>query len=133
MLSQKNIQGSEFPMPCELTSHVGAREISVVQDRKSSVKPSSIEMPPPPPRSLPPPSRPPKFSSTPELHCENNGIHRSKSEAVPDTLIKLMEYGDDDDDNDDGDDDDDDIEQTVKVPLGNHSTSLGMPKPFWAV
>ncbi|KAL6526353.1 hypothetical protein OROMI_029993 [Orobanche minor] len=118
MLSQKNIQGSEFPMPRELTSHVGARELSVVQDRKSSVKPSSIEMPPPPPRSLPPLSRPSKFSSTLKLHCENNGIHRSKSEAVPDTLIKLMEYGDDDDD----DDDNDDIEETVKVP-----------KPFWAV
>ncbi|KAI3452218.1 hypothetical protein Pfo_008883 [Paulownia fortunei] len=53
---QKNIQGSEFPMPRELTSHVGARDISVVQDPKTLVKPSSNGMLPPPPRRLSPPS-----------------------------------------------------------------------------
>ncbi|GER49330.1 hypothetical protein STAS_26564 [Striga asiatica] len=131
ILSQKNIQESEFPMPRELTSHVGARprDISAVEDRKTFVKPSPREMPPPPPKSLSPTSRPPKFNLAPKVHGDQNGTHASKSEVVPDTLTKLMEYGDDDDD----DDDDDKIEKTAKVPSQNHSSSSVMPKPFWAV
>ncbi|KAL3624050.1 hypothetical protein CASFOL_032866 [Castilleja foliolosa] len=94
-----NKQESEFRMPRELTSNVGARDISSLQDRKSFVKPLSNEMPPPPP----------KFDSTPKLHGDNTATHVSKSEVVPDTLIKLMEYGDDDDETEE------------------------MAKPFWAV
>lgn len=85
MLSQKNIQGSEFPMPRELTSHVGVRDISVVQDAKKFVKPSSSPMPPPP-KSVPPPPLPPKFDSTPKVHVDNHGTHRSKPETVPGNL-----------------------------------------------
>lgn len=125
MLSQKNIQGSEFPMPRELTSHVGARDNLVDQDPNKFVKPAPDGMPPPPPRRISPPSPPPKFSPTPKVHGDNNGIHRSKSEAVPDTLIQLLEYGDDDDD--------DNLEETSTVPLKNHSSSPTVPKPFWAV
>lgn len=82
MLSQKSIQGSEFRMPRELTSHVGARDISVVQDPKKFVKQSSNGMPPPP-RHLSPPSPPPKFNSTLKVDGDNNAMHRSKSEIVP--------------------------------------------------
>lgn len=113
MLSQKNVQGSEFPMPRELTSNVGAKDVSVVQDPKKFVKPSSNGMPPPPPRSITPLSPPPKFNSTPKVQRDNNGMEKSKHEVVPDTLIKLMEYGDDDDD--------DDLEETGKEPLKNNS------------
>ncbi|XP_057769698.1 protein RIK isoform X2 [Salvia miltiorrhiza] len=126
-LNQKNMQGSEFPMPRELTSHVGVRDISVVQDAKKFVKPSSSQMPPPPPkRSLPPPP-PPKFDSTPKVHVNNNGTHRSKPYIVPDTLIKLMEYGDDDDD------DNEDLGETAREPFDKCSSSSANPKPFWAV
>ncbi|KAK4383557.1 protein RIK [Sesamum angolense] len=123
--NQKNIQGSEFPMPRELTSHVGARDNLVDQDPNKFVEPSPNGMPPPPPKRISPPSPPPKFSSTPKVHGDNNGMHGSKSEAVPDTLIKLLEYGDDDDD--------DNLEETATVPLENHSSAHAVPKPFWAV
>ncbi|KAL9157858.1 hypothetical protein ABFS82_08G030700 [Erythranthe guttata] len=127
-INQKNIQVSEFPMPRDLTSHVGARDISVVQDPKKFVKPSTNGMPPPPPRSLPPSfSAPPKFSSTTKVNGDNKGTQLSNSEVVPDTLIKLMEYGDDDDD------DDDDLEETAEQPMEKHSSNPAIPKPFWAV
>lgn len=45
-----------------------------------------------------------------------------------DTLIKLMEYGDDDDD-----DVDDDVEKIVIAPLEKKSRAPTQPKPFWAV
>lgn len=110
-VSQKNLQGSEFPMPRELTSHVGARDVSTVIAPKKSVQPSFGGMPPPPP--------PPKFNSLPKLH-ENNTMHKSKSEIVPDTLMNIMEYGD-------GDEDDDvEVEMFKKQPGA-------VPKPFWAV
>ncbi|KAL8044191.1 hypothetical protein ABFX02_08G030600 [Erythranthe guttata] len=124
-INQKNIQVSEFPMPRDLTSHVGARDISVVQDPKKFVKPSTNGMPPPPPRSLPPSfSAPPKFSSTTKVNGDNKGTQLSNSEVVPDTLIKLMEYGDDDDD---------DLEETAEQPMEKHSSDPAIPKPFWAV
>ncbi|KAK6129164.1 hypothetical protein DH2020_037096 [Rehmannia glutinosa] len=104
----------------------GAKGISVVQDPKRLVKPSSNGMPPPPPRRLSPPSLPPKFNSTPKVHEDSNGMHRSKSEVVPDTLVKLMEYGDDDDV-------DDDLEETAKQSFETHSSASATPKPFWAV
>ncbi|KAL8471725.1 hypothetical protein ACS0TY_029098 [Phlomoides rotata] len=79
--NQKNIQGSEFPMPRELTSHVGARDMPVVQDQKKLVKPSFKEMPPPPPKfkSVPPPLPPPKFNSQPNVDGDSNGTRKSKS------------------------------------------------------
>ncbi|KZV13854.1 protein RIK-like [Dorcoceras hygrometricum] len=113
---QKNLQASEFPMPRELTSHVGARGVSTVIAPKKSVQPSFGGMPP-----LPPP--PPKFNLSPKLH-ENGTMHKPKSEVVPDTLIKIMEYGDEDDD----DDDDGEVEMFKKQPEADV-----FPKPFWAV
>lgn len=71
-------------MPRELTSHVGVREISVVQDAKKFVKPSYSGAPPP--KSLPPPPPPPKFDSTPKVHVDNRAPHRSKPETVPGNL-----------------------------------------------
>ncbi|XP_010502971.1 PREDICTED: protein RIK-like isoform X2 [Camelina sativa] len=74
---------------------------------------SSISMLPPPPPSktasplssksmLPPP---PRLTSTtqPSRLQEGNHITVMKPNPVPDTLIKLMEYGDDEDDDDDPD------------------------------
>ncbi|XP_073057826.1 protein RIK isoform X1 [Primulina eburnea] len=110
---QKNLQGSEFPMPRELTSHVGARDVSTVIAPKKSVQPSFGVMPPPPP--------PPKFNSSPKLH-ENSTMHKSKSEIVPDTLINIMEYGDEDEDYDDD----------VEVEMFKKQSGA-VPKPFWAV
>lgn len=112
-VSQKNLQGSEFPMPRELTSHVGARDVSSVMAPKKSVQQSFGGMPPPPP--------PPKFNSLPKLH-ENNTMHESNLEIIPDTLINIMEYGDDDDE------DDVEVETFKKQP----GTAV-FPKPFWAV
>ncbi|XP_042024243.1 protein RIK-like isoform X1 [Salvia splendens] len=119
-INQKKKQGSEFPMPRELTSHVGVRDISAVRDSKNS---SSFQMPPPPPKSLLPPPPPPKFDSTPQLHVNSHETH----ETVPDTLIKLMEYGDDDDD------DNEDLRETPQEVLKECSSSPPKPKPFWAV
>lgn len=85
MLSQKKIQGSEFPMPRELTSHVGVRDIPAVRDSKNS----SSQMPPPPPpppKSLLPPPPLPKFDSTPKLHVNSHETHRSAHETVPGNL-----------------------------------------------
>ena len=42
-----------------------------------------------------------------------------------DTLVKLMEYGDDDDD--------DDSEGNVEESLGGNSGSVAAGKPFWAL
>ncbi|CAA2978685.1 Hypothetical predicted protein [Olea europaea subsp. europaea] len=103
-------------MPRELTSHVGAKDVPFMPAPRKLIRPSpdvispppSKSMPPPPPpKSMPPPSPlksllppppPPKLSSTPKVHETNSKLHNSKPEPIPDTLIKLMEYGDDDDD-----------------------------------
>ncbi|KAL1538781.1 protein RIK isoform X1 [Salvia divinorum] len=123
-INQKKIQGSEFPMPRELTSHVGVRDISAVRDSKNS---SSSQMHPPPPKSSLPPPPPPKFDSTPQPPVNNDENHRSTHEAVPDTLIKLMEYGDDDDD------DNENPRRTAQELFKKCSSSPDKPKPFWAV
>lgn len=44
-----------------------------------------------------------------------------------DTLIKLMEYGDDDDD------ENDELGETAKEPLEKCLSTPAKPKPFWAV
>ncbi|XP_009129284.1 protein RIK isoform X3 [Brassica rapa] len=75
-------------------------------------------MPPPPPKTIqPPPSRdvsppssrtmlppPPRFTPSkqpPAPRLQEDQITIKKPNPVPDTLIKLMEYGDDDDDDED--------------------------------
>ncbi|PWA73292.1 hypothetical protein CTI12_AA257940 [Artemisia annua] len=89
------------------------------------VQPSSNGMMPPPPRAMPPP--PPRFdlSSPVTKVLEVNSASKSETKSVPDTLISLMEYGDDDDD--------DDIEETNEEPLTKSSKSLPASKPFWAM
>ncbi|KAL2528615.1 Protein RIK [Forsythia ovata] len=109
---QNKLQGSEFQMPRELTSHVGARDVPITD-----------VIPPPPPKSMPPPPPPPKFNSTPKVHENNSMLHKSKPEPIPDTLIKLMEYGDDDDE----------LEETIDEPSTTLSSAPAAPKPFWAV
>lgn len=83
MISQKNIQGSEFPMPRELTSHVGAGDISVVQDPKKSVKPSTKLMPPPPP--LPPPRslQKPSTDGMPPPPSPPRSLHKPSTDGMP--------------------------------------------------
>ncbi|CAI9755231.1 unnamed protein product [Fraxinus pennsylvanica] len=122
-------------MPRELTSHVGAKDLSSMPAPRKLIRPSPAvipptppknvppppppkRMPPPPLKSMPPPLPPPKFNSTPKIHETNSNLHNSKSEPIPDTLIKLMEYGDDDDD-----------EETIGEPSKSLSSA---PKPFWA-
>ncbi|KAI3665832.1 hypothetical protein L6452_44467 [Arctium lappa] len=84
------------------------------------VQPSSNEMMPPPPRTMPPP--PPKFNSPAPVTkvLEGNSSNKSETKPVPETLISLMEYGDDDDDID-------------EEPVTNDSKSLPASKPFWAM
>ncbi|KAL6961185.1 hypothetical protein U1Q18_038949 [Sarracenia purpurea var. burkii] len=79
-------------------------------------------MPPPPPRTFTPPPPPtPKFK--PPMPS-NNVLDKSKLESVPDTLIKLMEYGEEDDDPD---------EITEEQLFKSNSNGLAAQKPFWAV
>ncbi|XP_022880623.1 protein RIK-like [Olea europaea var. sylvestris] len=136
---QNKLQGSEFQMPRELTSHVGAKDVPIMPAPRKLIRPSpdvispppSKSMPPPPPpksmppppplKSLLPPPLPPKLSSTPKVHETNSKLHNSKPEPSPDTLIKLMEYGDDDDD---------DLEENIEKPFKSLSSA---PKPFWVV
>ncbi|CAN8265889.1 unnamed protein product [Cochlearia groenlandica] len=77
---------------------------------KAMSPPSSRSMLPPPPLSKtmsPPSSRsmlppPPRFTkSTQPPRLQDDHITVKKPNPVPDTLIKLMEYGDDEDDDDD--------------------------------
>ena len=93
---------------------------------KKLVQPLSSPMPPPPPRMMPPPPPPPpKFHSSTEKVHANNVAHKTPCKIVPDTLVQLMEYGDDDDD--------DDTDEAIDRPLKSSSNVLAAPKPFWAV
>ncbi|CAN6307535.1 unnamed protein product [Urochloa humidicola] len=110
--------------------------------------PPPKNMPPPPPRSMPPP--PPRFPSNETLPRNESETFASKELMAPprdtrsvlpsqlppkdpeetpkgtpvsDTLLKLMDYGDDDDD--------DDIDVPDNTPKGNPTASE--QKPFWAV
>ncbi|KAK4776645.1 hypothetical protein SAY86_005333 [Trapa natans] len=79
----------------------------------------------PAPRSMgPPPPPPPKFTPSrtkPEIIHKDSILQESRSEHMPDTLVKLMEYGDEDDDPD----------ETSTEPL--NSSTYASRKPFWAV
>ncbi|XP_019455438.1 PREDICTED: protein RIK isoform X2 [Lupinus angustifolius] len=103
------------------------RNISTMPAPKKLIQPSS-GIPPPPSRAMPPPPPPPKFSAPPEIKVQDKKIlPKTKSDAVPDTLVKLMEYGDDDDDVDDGDDD------SSKEAVPHTTPTIGIHKPFWAL
>ncbi|KAL9233729.1 hypothetical protein vseg_008687 [Gypsophila vaccaria] len=105
----------------------------------STSYPSSKSMPPPPP------SQPPKFpSSMPSLISSSmlppkpasfsvNGVSKEDSiipthTSVPDTLVKLLEYGDGDDDDDDDAEADENVHQAVKTKTNKNING----KPFWA-
>ncbi|PON46177.1 hypothetical protein PanWU01x14_253010 [Parasponia andersonii] len=108
---------------------MGVRNVSTMPALKKLVPATSLGMPPPPSRTMapPPPPPPPKFtSSTPALKRQekNNILSKTKWDSVPDTLVKLMEYGDDDED---------DYEGNSEEPLDSNSSSVAALKPFWAL
>ncbi|KAM7520658.1 hypothetical protein LguiB_019620 [Lonicera macranthoides] len=113
-----------FLKPRESTPEKSSRNISTMPAPRKLVQSSSNGMPSHP-RSMPPP--PPKFNSTPFSKApeDNTFLNKSNSQTVPDTLIGLMEYGDEDDD---------DLDETTKESVkSNNSTIQATPKPFWAV
>lgn len=124
-------QGSELSKSGKsLQADLGVRNISTMPAPKKLVHPSSSNgMPPPPPRAMPPPPPPPKFtSSTPaaRLQDNNNFWNKTMSDAVPvvsDTLVKLMEYGEEDDD----------PEDTSEESPNGKSSVVAVRKPFWAL
>ncbi|GAY52820.1 hypothetical protein CUMW_144900 [Citrus unshiu] len=97
------IQGSEIPNRSELSANLDVRNVSNMPPPSKLVQPVDNGMPHPPPRNMPPPP-PPKFTllaPTAKLHDKNNSLNKTKSDNIPvvsDTLVKLMEYGEDDDD-----------------------------------
>ncbi|GAB4831735.1 hypothetical protein Ancab_005747 [Ancistrocladus abbreviatus] len=108
----------------------------------------SKSMPPPPPRDasmmaspssrrISPPPAPLKSCSSVSAHRANVDsiankanvdciANKPKAENVPDTLVKIMEYGEDDDDDDFGDGDN-------GIYSFKRNNVLAAPKPFWAV
>ncbi|KAJ8549955.1 hypothetical protein K7X08_033662 [Anisodus acutangulus] len=124
-VNQNSWQGPELPMLQERMLYAGDRDKIGTPALKKLVQPLSSSMPlPPPPRMMPPPPPPPKFqSSTQKLH-ENNMVNKAPCKIVPDTLVQLMEYGDDDDEDND---------EAIDRPLKSSSSVLATPKPFWAV
>lgn len=92
---------------------------------KKLVQPSSNGMPVPLPRTMPPPP-PPKFSDPSEVKVQNRtkNLLKAKSDAVPDTLVKLMEYGEEDDD---------DLDDSREESYPHGSRAIGVQKPFWAL
>ncbi|XP_042498263.1 protein RIK isoform X2 [Macadamia integrifolia] len=128
----KPLKGLEFLKPGTPSEDLGPRDISSMPPPQKLIQASSSGMLPPPPRTMkpppppkfmssrtmpPPPPPPPKFmlsTSSPKA----NGI-KLKSDPVSDTLIKLMEYGEEDDEPDGTTED--------------FCKSNSAPKPFWAV
>ncbi|XP_071722842.1 protein RIK-like [Rutidosis leptorrhynchoides] len=126
----------------EQNTGLGDRIMKTIPAPKELV-PSPNCMPPPPPPKFPssawgppPPPPPPKFSSSsplppkftssnpsPKLDDKSNILNKARSDNVPDTLVKLMEYGDEDDD---------DLEETDEDVSANSHT-VATQKPFWAV
>ncbi|CAL5369812.1 unnamed protein product [Camellia sinensis] len=117
--------GSKFQKAGEPTPDLGVRNISTMQAPKKLVQQSVNGMVLPPPRSMPPPPPPPKFNSPvlPSKVHEKSVLNKSKLESVPDTLIKLMEYGEEDDEPD----------EITEEPYKSNSNGSAAPKPFWAV
>ncbi|KAK9106805.1 hypothetical protein Syun_022816 [Stephania yunnanensis] len=118
---------STLPPPKFTSSSAPSKTNSrdLVTKPHSDIRPLTSRMNPPPP---------PKFTSSlvpskadvRNLETKSSSDlfpHKSTSESLPDTLIKLMEYGADDDD---------DAEEADELPKSNsqlHTT----PKPFWAL
>ncbi|CAH8354139.1 unnamed protein product [Eruca vesicaria subsp. sativa] len=119
----------ELPADCKVPAKSKESELAVAGEvaLKSTVEATANEvrslpsprsmMPPPPPKTIPPPppravsppsSRampppPPQFTPSKQPQAprlQDDQITIKKPNPVPDTLIKLMEYGDDEDDDD---------------------------------
>ncbi|KAK2663277.1 hypothetical protein Ddye_001851 [Dipteronia dyeriana] len=133
-------QGSELPNPSEPSTDLDVRNVSNMPAPKKLFQTLSDGMPPLPPRSMPPPP-PPKFTSSPLTTTisqdKKNSLNKTKSDYVPDTLVRLMEYGDDDDDDDD--EENDDPEETSEESFSSdssfsvNSSKVAVRKPFWAL
>ncbi|CAH9067681.1 unnamed protein product [Cuscuta europaea] len=116
------------PKAQDLTADAGVRDNTTIPGTKVCQPPSNLMPPPPPPPKMMPMAPPPlpKFNSpTPKVHGISNMPHKPSSENIPDTLVKLMEYGDDDED--------DDIDGVAGERLQGKSIVPEGPKPFWAV
>lgn len=76
---------------------------------------------------MPPPPPPPKFYDSTDVKVQDrsNNSWKTKHDAVPETLVKLMEYGDDDDD--------DDLDDSNEEILPRATKAIGAQKPFWAL
>ncbi|KAG9130088.1 hypothetical protein Leryth_012842 [Lithospermum erythrorhizon] len=157
MSSPNQLQGLTDLKACNSTSKIGARDYKIPlldnsvhpavngcikTHSKNQVQQSSHGMPPPPPKLMPPPVSKPVAPPPPRFNASSSTVHENKtpaksSETVPDTLIKLMEYGEDDDDDDsegtsaEPQTDDDDSEGTSAEPQTKSSLPV-VPKPFWA-
>ncbi|KAK8565991.1 hypothetical protein V6N13_021061 [Hibiscus sabdariffa] len=115
---------------------LGVRNLSTMPAPKKLINPSTNGMPPPPPKTLPPPPTPPKAMMPPppppkftsskppgKSHDKIKDDSKAKLDAVPDTLMQLMSYGDEDDDS----------EESSDESLNNNSNANGLRKPFWAL
>ncbi|KAF5457652.1 hypothetical protein F2P56_021738 [Juglans regia] len=128
-------QGSEYLKPTERSANLGVRNVSTMPAPKKLVQSLSNGMRPPLPRDMPPPPPPPKFPLSThgfKGDFKNNILNKTKSDAVtavPDTLVKLMEYGEEDDD----------VEENYEELLSGNSSALSNSgsvaarKPFWAL
>ncbi|KAK3409237.1 hypothetical protein EUGRSUZ_J01380 [Eucalyptus grandis] len=119
-----NYQESVYLKPREPGLDMSSRNISTMPPPKKLILPSSNAMPPPPPKSMPPP--PPKFTaskSSPEVHDKAGSLDKTRYEIIPETLVKLMEYGDEDDD----------LDESSEESLSSNLTTVTTQKPFWAV
>ncbi|KAK1356428.1 Hydroxyproline-rich glycoprotein family protein, putative, expressed [Heracleum sosnowskyi] len=139
-LQQKMLQDSEFSKQRLLTNFDGRNVSNMPSPKKLTQQaanglpttPSKSMPPPPPPKSMLPPLKsmlppPPRSTSSPIMNIpeDNHGQDKTTSKAVPDTLIQLMEYGDDDED--------DDLEEITGNTLKANSNGQIASKPFWAV
>nr|XP_028963690.1 protein RIK [Malus domestica] len=118
----------ELPVgPAKVHQDLGVRNVSTMPAPKKLVQQASNGMPPPPPRAMPPAPPPPKFTSSTQavkVLDKNIALKKTKPDNVPDTLVKLMEYGDDEDDDD---------EETNEELPNNNSGPVTARKPFWAL
>ncbi|XP_015867703.3 protein RIK isoform X2 [Ziziphus jujuba] len=124
--SIKQNQVSEFLKPVESSAGLGVRNVSNMPAPKKLISPTSNGRPTIPSRMMPPPPPPPKFTSSTssvKVQGKNNIMDKTKSDTVPDTLVKLMEYGEDDDDS----------EETSEESLGGNLGAVSARKPFWAL
>jgi hypothetical protein len=96
-----------------------SNEMSRNEDRRSD-----LNKPMAPPRSLDVSSVSPPNLYSAQLPSKEPRVVKPGGASVSDTLLKLMDYGDDDEE--------DNIDETNSV-LGGNPTSISGQKPFWAV